>query len=326
MSFNRKMMLVLFALLNLGTNRTSAQNLVLNPSFEDTLPCPTSVVYPFIKAQYWIQPTAGSSDFFSVDTSCIYSGGGGVPQNVFGWQNPHSGESYCGFSIYNAPPNQNSREYITGILSDSLITGNKYCISFWISAANNCKYQTDDIGVYFSSDTSSFTDYTMNNVLNLIPQVENTQGNILSDTLNWTQVTGDFIAQGGEKFITIGNFKNDANTTLTILSGAIYNFGYYYIDDVSVIDCTVGINELALSAKDVTLFPNPCIDEITVEIANGFSNILHYEITDVMGKTICTGVLKSSKEIINVSKLNSGVYCLNFSNVLNSVCKRFIKL
>jgi len=249
-----------------------------------------------------------------------------VPQNVFGWQNPHSGESYCGFSIYNAPPNQNSREYITGILSDSLITGNKYCISFWISFANNCKYQTDDIGVYFSSDTSSFTDYTMNNVLNLIPQVENTQGNILSDTLNWMQVTGDFMAQGGEKFITIGNFKNDTNTTLIVLPAAIYNFGYYYIDDVSVIDCTVGINELGLIANDITIFPNPCKDEITVEIITHAYDFFRYEITDVFGKSIFTGNISSGKETINVSSLKEGVYFVNVSNKHNTVMKKFIKL
>ncbi len=60
-----------------------SQNLVLNPSFEDTLSCPMVVTFPFLKSEHWIQPTGGSSDFFSVDTTCNTSGGG-IPENVLG--------------------------------------------------------------------------------------------------------------------------------------------------------------------------------------------------------------------------------------------------
>lgn len=321
--FNLRLFIMLFNVIFINLD-LAAQNLVLNSSFEDTTTCPiTSPPLSYLRPINWFRPTGGSSDFFNSATNCPW--GGGVPNNPFGFQFPKSGMSMCGFAVYASPPLLNQREYVSGTLDDTLMHGHEYCISFYVSAANNHKYQTDDIGAYFSNDTS-FTDYTMNNVLTLIPQVENTQGNILSDTLGWMQVSGNFIAQGGERFITIGNFKNDANTTLTSLAGAIYNSGYYYIDDVSVIDCTVGINELDLIAKDITLFPNPCKVELTVEISNVSHKILHCEIKDVLGKHIFFRSINSGKEIIDVSLLKEGVYFINISSNLNSVMKKFIKL
>lgn len=325
MTFYFRISFILFLLLILTTNRICAQNLVLNSSFEDTLPCP-SIILPdsYIRPEHWFKPTAGSSDFFCLDTACAW--GGGVPQNVFGWQNPRTGDSYCGFSIFNDSPFQNYREYISGTLSDTLIAGNEYCVSFWVSAANNCKYQTDDIAVYFSSDTSSFTDYTMNNVLNLNPQVENTSGNILADTLNWIQISGDFIAQGGEKFLTIGNFKNGTNTTLTILPGAVYNFGYYYIDDVSVIDCTVGLDENVFDLSDLNIFPNPAFETLTLSFKSLKFINTKFEIYNTLGKLIKDGYIFKNIITINISEFEHGIYNIRFSNQNGIFVKRFVKL
>jgi len=42
-----------------------------------------------------------------------------------------------------------------------------------------------------------------------IPQIENEDGKILSDTLNWMPVRGIFQAKGKEQYLIIGNFRND---------------------------------------------------------------------------------------------------------------------
>lgn len=301
-----------------------AQNIVLNPSFEDTSICPqVSPPISYLRPINWFRPTGGSSDFFNVATNCPW--GGGVPNNPFGFQYPNTGNAMCGFAVYAAPPNQNNREYITGTLADSLISGNKYCVSFYVSAANNYRFQTDDIGAYFSNDTS-FTDYTMNNVLNLMPQIENTQGNLLTDTLNWTQISGDFIALGGEKFITIGNFKDDASTTLTIMSGAIYNSGYYYIDDVSVIDCTVGLDENVFDESDFTIIPNPAFETLTLSFKLSKAINTKYEIYDTLGKLIKYGYIFKNIITINISEFEYGIYNIRFSNQNGIFVMRFIKM
>jgi hypothetical protein len=60
---------------------------------------------------------------------------------------------------------------------------------------------------------------------------------MVTDTLNWTMITGTFVATGNEKYMVIGNFKSDALTnTVLINSGSLPNvFTEVCIDDVSCI-------------------------------------------------------------------------------------------
>src|SRR5205814_1531621 len=140
---------------------------------------------------------------------------------IIGYQFPKTGNAYCGFSVRDSNifiPNE--REYIEGVLSDSLIAGHSYCLEFYVSSADKCKYATDRIGAYFSND--SISNYTTHQNLPVIPQVENAVGNVISDTLNWVLISGNFTAQGGEKYITIGNFRTDAQTVTDTLPWGIY--------------------------------------------------------------------------------------------------------
>jgi outer membrane protein OmpA-like peptidoglycan-associated protein len=68
------------------------------------------------------------------------------------------------------------------------------------------------------------------------PQVLNPVSAPLTDTKNWQCVTGTFVAEGGEQFITIGNFNTaersgyvEPDSLTRLLPGA-----YYYIDDIFV--------------------------------------------------------------------------------------------
>lgn len=65
-----------------------------------------------------------------------------------------------------------------------------------------------------------------------------------SDTTQWTQIQGCFTANGGEQYITIGNFNYNVNTdTLYVgtnnpdpnYTNPLYDYSYYYIDDVSLL-------------------------------------------------------------------------------------------
>ncbi len=69
---------------------------------------------------------------------------------------------------------------------------------------------------------------------------------------------------GGEKYFIIGNFNNDANTTLDSNNQAnlFYAVSYYFIDDVSVVDCTVGINEIESYKNKISLLPNPAMNKV----------------------------------------------------------------
>lgn len=59
----------------------------------------------------------------------------------------------------------------------------------------------------------------------------------MSDTMGWVKISGIFTAQGGEQYLTLGNFKLASQTQFIQIApfGTGYNGSGYYIDDVSVI-------------------------------------------------------------------------------------------
>ena len=215
-------------------------NLVPNWSFEDTLHCPPSrTLLPgsqqIADAIGWYNPTQESPDYYNQCSS--FSGGVGVPANSLGYQNARTGVAYAGIGTYSLI-SSNDREYIEIKLKDSLRKGRKYCVSFYVSLADSVSYSNNDIGAYFST-TLIVSGST--GILPYIPQIENPSTNQLTSKTVWMEVSGNFIANGGEQYVTIGNFENDTNPDTTYIQGGGYEgvllYSYYYIDDVSVIEC-----------------------------------------------------------------------------------------
>ncbi len=226
----KNLLLAVYCLLFIAYS-LSAQNLVSNPSFEDYNNCPSNQGQ-VNRLKYWFNPTLQTPDYFNF----CYSGSSftpvSVPSNFYGFQYARTGVAYAGFAAY---AGIDLREYIETSLFDTLSKGKKYCVTFYISLADSMAYATDAIGIYFSKD--SIFDSTYYN-LPYIPQIENPVNNIIKDSINWILIAGEYIAGGGGKFITIGNFYNDANTKIDTLGGYMnpdyWQYAYYYIDDVSV--------------------------------------------------------------------------------------------
>lgn len=233
--------IVLFLLLACYQSGES-QNLVPNPSFEIFSTCPTVPSGNIFLASPWFQPhTLGSSsDFF-------HGCSGNVPSNAFGYQYPRTGEGYAGIAarIIGLPQ---YREYIEVELLDTLEAGKTYCISFYVSLSDSSDIAINQLGVFFSNDSIIST----SNVLPFAPQIEHPSASVLSDTQNWVSISGQYIAIGGERFITIGNFYDDANTGVDSLTSAPTDGGYYYIDDVYVGTCDTG----SVPPNDTLIIPN----------------------------------------------------------------------
>lgn len=238
-------MLALFVVLSFG-EVLIGQNLVINPSFESYSTCP-DYVHQFDFTNYWHNPTVSSPDLYNTcggPQSPVYAG-----QNLVGTQQAHTGFGYAGLIPYALPLNtigcDNSiineyKEYIQGKLTIPLISGKKYCVSFWISLAELSRYGTRDIGVYFSNN---LINKTYEHELNVTPQLQNKH--ISLDSFDWQKLEWTYIAKGGERYITIGNFKKSANTNVfPVNCSAPQGISYYYIDDVSVVqgncqNCTI---------------------------------------------------------------------------------------
>jgi len=210
------------------------QNLVLNPSFEDTVKCPDNDGQIY-NAKNWFQPitfmgsviTSSTTDYFN---ECSNNPDVSVPNNFAGHQYARTGVAYAGFILYYGT----WREYIEAKLNAPLIAAKKYCVDFYLSLGDSSINAISSIGLYFSKD-SILTDSIL--LLPYQPQVKNSDSNFIKDKVNWTLVSGEFTAIGGEQFITIGNFNDDAHTSILYVGGGSFDGAYYYIDDVSVYYC-----------------------------------------------------------------------------------------
>ena len=284
------------------SNLIHSQNLVPNPSFEDTIYCP---VYSqeINSTLFWYSPTILTTDLFH---SCNV-GDVGVPDNLIGWQNARTGNAYAGFTAFYGYPPDNLRQYIQVELIDTLTNSKKYNIKFYLSLADDYEYAVNNIGIYFSLD--SFFINTNENI-DFIPQIENDSTNPLTDKENWKLVEGTYTATGGEKYITIGNFRDNVNSDTIYIGGLLSNNSYYYIDDVSVIlDTLTNISESIEKEDDilfVKVYPNPAKDEIIVELNNLIKS--SFELYNLLGKKIINTQLTRNKTNISVSNIDDGIY------------------
>ena len=245
---------LLFCLEILFSNNIKAQqNLVPNPSFEDTLLISGQNFY----LEHHITNWNGGRGYFNANQVGSF---GSVPSNDVGYQYPRTGNAYCGIYTY-AKYTSPIRQYIQTKLKQKLVYNKKYKVSFYVSLGDTMHAFCNIIGAYFTADSS---DIFVGGVLNQIPQIQNGLYNDLNDKNNWTLVSDTFVANGNESWITICNFYNDSISNPVALDSVCsmpngWGCGaYYYIDDVSVelVDET-GLSPSLLGRDGVGLFPNP---------------------------------------------------------------------
>jgi outer membrane protein OmpA-like peptidoglycan-associated protein len=224
----------------------TSENLVYNSSFEEYRHCPTKIDAMGVmrEADAWWQPTGGSSDYFNAcgGREC------NVPRNKMGFQEAHSGTAYCG--IYCSQ--EQYREYLQTELKTPLRKGKRYRVSFWTSLAEKSPHAVATLGavltperiedsargILMEKESKAIGNNGSQSIATFFtPQVVNIAENVIDNTKEWIEVSGEFIAKGGERFLTIGNFYSfnrsnvvSTNGTNTPLPGA-----YYYIDDIEVI-------------------------------------------------------------------------------------------
>jgi len=210
-------------------------NLVNNPSFEDTTFCPT-VFGQITAATGWSNPTSGTPDYLN---SCN-SGNVNVPNAIWGYQPALTGNGMTHLICYYPGQAVNWREYMQTQLSSPLVAGQAYSVSFNVVCTHR-EWIIDGIGAYLSATAPSQGNALVFSPA-ITPQISNPLGNILSDTLNWTTISGTFIAAGGEQYLTIGNFFDDATISVQFLQPGVLEIGSYYIDDVCVIPVITNLN------------------------------------------------------------------------------------
>ena len=277
---------ILLGHLTLAQNDT---NLVINPSFEDHNACPelmlTGTKIKLTELNNWDVANKGTVDFFQ---QCSEFDQCGVPENMWGYQTAHTGNAYVGLlATGGGLGSKKNREYIQGQLKDTLTGGREYYVEFHISMGETSNYTVNTMGLYASQTRiqghnlkilgydSPKKSNRRNKVRNALSSVDNANQRdtfcrmedlvmepitpqvkmkeFVGDTMNWVKISGTFIAEGGEKYITIGSFEKTIKRkgkgrnrekiklrgafvtkkqSRNLFIGRLSKSSYYYIDDV----------------------------------------------------------------------------------------------
>jgi outer membrane protein OmpA-like peptidoglycan-associated protein len=182
----------------------------------------------------WKNVTSAKADLFVKENKLpilLTSG------NTYGKEDPKEGDNYAGLVVY-SPKDKIARNYITSPLAQPMLKGKKYCVSMYISLAEGSKFATNNLGINFHKKQPKQED---NKTIVEKTAILHHQYKIMNATYGWEKVCGTYMAEGGEEFITIGNFtatektKTEKAIKIKDYKGVLSDFAYYFVDDISVI-------------------------------------------------------------------------------------------
>lgn len=218
-----KTVCLLCYLIFISTN-FSAQNLVPNGSFERSLkPVKSKYAGNIEWASPWFPAGKGSPDLIKNND---------VP---YGTQAAFEGNQFAGIILYDAD-NPEFREYLAIKLTRPLSSEEEVCLRMKISAADDCRYFTDALGFALSKDSIRVDNWK---TILREPELKMRQFSSISDTsAAWQAHEFKYVAKGGEQFLTIGNFRNDAAIALQSNNkNSFLKLAYIYIDQVYLGTC-----------------------------------------------------------------------------------------
>lgn len=230
---------LVFILLFFSISLIRSQNLITNPSFEDIDSCYGGAsqlgfdVFEWSGCAGWSCPIASSSDLWCANPLI-----GVEPPNIsgIGYQVPKTGFNMAGILI-NGGNIISYREFIQNELSSELINGNTYKLTFFHSPINtDCS--TNQFGVYAS--TAKMDNQSVYFLSHLNPNGISNLNSFHGDTSLWNLVEIFFKANGGEKYLVIGNFQDSTNAShalpcdTSFWSGIQYAGNYFFLDDFSL--------------------------------------------------------------------------------------------
>jgi hypothetical protein len=314
-------------------------NIVPNPSFEQINLCPYQIDTAicdlwdtvgqyciFYHSESWCFDSVlvdwksfrGTPNYYN---ACATNPICGVPNN-FVVHSPKTqfaldGNGYAGIlTIGFWPLSGVNREFIGVPLNTPLSPGTTYYVSAYvIRTATHTNYQNEggasnNLGFRFT--TLSYSQHDSIPIDNFAHIVDT---NIITDTLNWTRISGSFVADSAYQYVAFGNFFDDAHTdTLDIRAdypGTLeFNYTYYLVDQVCVstdsTTCELVNSVKAIEKVAVRSFPNPFDTYIRFEYPGEAEIFLYDHLQRVIIRKKFSGAID-----LNTEGLAKGLYIYN---------------
>lgn len=220
--------------------RATAQNLVPNWSFEDTGYCSMLLTSEILHAPPWFSANHATPDVYVMDTNNTCGYGMDTTDVIGQWcfQAPFHGNRFAGEYMWeDGGP---VKDYIEVELLSPLQSGHTYRVSMEVSLPECYEHALNLFGAYFANDTIFDTTLPNPGVLPVVPQAQFLDPAFFLDVEDWMHVEDSFVATGGERFMVIGSFVDNALANVLYVGGMAWtNGGYYYIDAVQVVDVTI---------------------------------------------------------------------------------------
>jgi len=218
-------------------------------------------------------------------------------------------------------------------LLSPLVGGKKYYVTFYVSLADTCMFACNNIGAYLSDSTLVYQNTGIGKVKSYLqPQISNdTAHNPLTDEVNWMKISGSFVAAGGEQYIIIGNFVDDAHVdTIRVNSNtSLYDdCAYYYVDDVIVSTDSIyadslftGVNNIKPNNANVTIYPNPASTLLNVAINMSQIKVGSICLYNTTGEEVRCETLSGNITSISITDLPSGMYYYRITDANGNLVK-----
>ncbi|MEM0999555.1 MAG: T9SS type A sorting domain-containing protein [Bacteroidota bacterium] len=212
----KRCLFVCFALL-LWSGLLPAQNLVPNPSLETTSPCPSGGGQ-INNAASWTS-YLNSPDYYHSCGSGNFTTPG---PNLGGTQIPADGNAYVAMVCRHS--SSYYREHMGAQLISPLVPGQSYNCVMKVSLTDISQYAANRMGFLFTTTPTS----AVNNFAHVYTN------SIVTDKNGWVTVSGSFTPTVPYSYVIIGNFYNDAGTSINTVAGGWYAGAYYFVDSISV--------------------------------------------------------------------------------------------
>ena len=292
-----------------------AQEHVPNGGFEQITQCP-DLQSQLDRTAFWFDPSEGGTpDLYHACGAPQYA----VPDNAVGNQEVVSGEAYAGIFLWFANVLTDWREYLEVGLTAPLIPGQCYHFRMYANLGDFSGMTTDDLGVHFSVDSILSDDpYPPG----MAPHIALGSGTFL-EREQWTVLEGNYTASGGERFLTIGNFRWDGETSVMDVPGGPPNTGeftYCLVDSVSLKPCGAIALGMENSAPDIVQGAMPFQErlDIRMDLVPGGT----FRVYDALGRILCSGNAASAS--IDTASWPPGTFILELRSTQGRVWRRSV--